>query len=608
MADEQNQSKRKRKLPEKKVGEIGIIRLTGICDASRKDEISDFFEITMPKRPKPWFLAIDLKGGTFLDSTILGLILQWYKRIDSTGGVMAIFSANEKLNEIFRMTRIDKFVTVYKDWAECHAALLNSSSGTPVGNDGSSLRGEDRLKLKLESIRRTLAEGAPGDSAVKKLLSRLESCSRDIDLLDTMMNLYVDSLESLEKANKALSKELEKRRRLEKARIKALEMAHRANTLKNFFLATLGHEIKNSINCIIGFSKFLAKEFTAAGNDRTDACDYILESAQHIQSLVEEVSDIAAIEAGKIFIQHAPIELKSFISSLKHTAFEETSEKGLTIKTETGSGLDLLLSDQVRLRQIIANLLVNAVKFSPPGAKIGIKIIRAGNRVKFSISDQGPGIPKDQQKQIFEPFHQLKIMRSSRRGTGLGLTVVKNLTELLGGSIEVSEAEFGTGSVFTITIPGILESLSTLDEPAGDSTEETRAFSLSAYNSVNLKLQIGNPSCFVLSESNLVLRYLESILASSGARVASYRRENKIRRQLTAEKLPKTGVIDLTGQGMGPRKMISLILKQSPETRLIVIGASPDQQNDWLRQGQQGMAFLSKGYHPMELLSAVAGS
>lgn len=592
---------------------VGLICLSGICDASRKDEISDLFEAAVSRRTKPWYMAIDMEKATFLDSTILGLMLQWYKRIDSTGGVMGIFSANEKLREIFRMTRIDKFVSVFDDWQTCKVALGGPPDSEPdrtpdSASTGPGLRGEDRLKLRLESIRKTLSEGTPGDSSVRKLLSRLESCSRDIDLLDTMITLYADSLESLEEANRTLSRELEERRHLEKARMRALDMAHKANNLKNFFLATLGHEIKNSINCIMGFSKFLAKDFSTADDDKREACDYILESAMHIHSLVEEVSDVAAIEAGKVFIQHAPIELKGFISSLKHSVYEDASENGLTIETEFGGDLDLLLSDQVRLRQILTNLLINAVKFSSPGGAITFKALKFGNCVKFSIADQGPGIPEEQRKHVFEPFRQLKVMRSSRRGTGLGLTIAKNLAELLGGSIEVGQVEFGQGSIFTVTIPGLLESNPLKNCPGMICEDGSKCFGLADYEAVTLSLQSTNPACFVLAENEATLHWIESLLNSAGARVSIYRSESKARRQLAAGKMPHIGVIDLAGHGMGPRKLTSLLLKKKPGIRLVVIGAHPELREEWGSMGSPAPKFLPKSYHPLELLAAISDS
>ena len=236
-------------------------------------------------------------------------------------------------------------------------------------------------------------------------------------------------------------------RRLEEAKDKAEE----ASRQKSAFLATMSHELRTPLNGILGFSELIHHEIDEPSHREYAAI--ILQSGRHLLDLVNEILDLAKIEAGEIRLQNRPVPLAPLIAECAagHRASAET--KGLQFTVELADDLpESFVTDPTRLRQILNNLLSNAVKFTPSGT-VCLSARRSGPGLAFAVRDTGPGIAPEYREVIFEKFKQLEnFLTRQHGGTGLGLALVKQLTEHMGGQVSL-ESEIGSGSTFTVYLP-----------------------------------------------------------------------------------------------------------------------------------------------------------
>ena len=242
--------------------------------------------------------------------------------------------------------------------------------------------------------------------------------------------------------------------------------AERANAAKSEFLANMSHEIRTPMNAILGFSELLRAQM-AASKDR-NYLDAISSSGRTLLALINDILDLSKIEAGKMDLQYEPVSVARVVEELERLFSIKAGEKGLQLLTEIDPGLPRgLMLDEVRLRQLLFNVVGNAIKFTEKGhVKIRVRAEYADAQAEtepdetrvnlvLEIEDTGIGIPKDQLDGIFGAFSQV-AGQSTRKfgGTGLGLTITKRLTEMMGGVIAV-ESQQGHGSTFRFTFPNV---------------------------------------------------------------------------------------------------------------------------------------------------------
>jgi hypothetical protein len=237
-------------------------------------------------------------------------------------------------------------------------------------------------------------------------------------------------------------------RRLEEARIKAEE----ASRMKSRFLASMSHELRTPLNGILGFAELLSLE--AANEEQRGYAEGILGSGRHLLALLNEILDLAKIEAGSMELKLAPVPLRLLIEELAAGHRTHAEGKGLRFHWTVADSLpERIECDATRLRQVLNNLLNNAVKFTGQGSvDIDVRGGEAGHIV-FAVSDTGPGIAPEFQTAIFEEFRQMEnFLTREHAGTGLGLALVKKLTELMGGTVGV-ESTPGQGATFIVSLP-----------------------------------------------------------------------------------------------------------------------------------------------------------
>lgn len=235
----------------------------------------------------------------------------------------------------------------------------------------------------------------------------------------------------------------------------ARDAAELANQAKSHFLANMSHELRTPMAAILGFTEVLKQEVTDPLTQ--DRLDVIHRNGNYLIKLLNDVLDLSRIEAGKLTISRASTPLAQLLDDVNELMQVRTLEYGSTLDFHYPSDLPITIcTDEARLRQVLINLLANALKFSPDGqVDFTVQLNGEGGdaRLTFLVKDNGIGISEEQQRRLFEPFQQADASINERfGGTGLGLSITRRLVEALGGEIQV-DSIMGAGSTFTVSIP-----------------------------------------------------------------------------------------------------------------------------------------------------------
>jgi signal transduction histidine kinase len=225
-----------------------------------------------------------------------------------------------------------------------------------------------------------------------------------------------------------------------------------ASRHKSEFLATMSHELRTPLNAIIGFSQVLKERMYGELNPRqADYVDDVLSSGQHLLNLINDILDLAKVEAGRMELQPSTFALPDLLENAMSMVRERATRQGISVTIATDPSVGLVEADERKVKQILFNLLSNAVKFTPGGGQVTLAASAADGQVEISVRDTGVGISGEDQEKIFEEFYQVGASRT-QEGTGLGLALTRRLVELHHGRLSV-ESEPGVGSTFTVTLP-----------------------------------------------------------------------------------------------------------------------------------------------------------
>ena len=274
-----------------------------------------------------------------------------------------------------------------------------------------------------------------------------------VDLLETFA-----SQSTLALVNARLYRELQEQR-LE------LELASRH---KSEFLASMSHELRTPLNAVLGFSEVLLDRMFGDINERQE--EYLRDihgSGQHLLELLNEILDLSKVEAGRMELDYAELELRALLDEAAAMLRERAAAHGIDLRVEIGAEVGVVYSDQLRLKQVVLNLMTNAVKFTGDGGSVVVRAEHTPTDIEITVTDTGIGVPELDRERIFESFQQGGRGSSREEGTGLGLTLSRRIVELLGGRMWL-DSEVGVGSTFGFSIPARQTSSRVGAQPVND--------------------------------------------------------------------------------------------------------------------------------------------
>src|SRR5687768_3840123 len=305
-------------------------------------------------------------------------------------------------------------------------------------------------RLILQPVRvlqETAEKVSEGDLNIRSDISTGDEFQQLSETFNTMLSNLKNSADQLRAVNKSLDLKLGQ---LAESNVALYE----SNRLKNEFLANVSHELRTPLNSILGFADLL-KDASTVNADVKSAryLQNILHSGRHLLELINDLLDLAKIEAGRMDVRPAAISLSDLFEGLISILKPLSETKQLTIVPTISTDVPIIETDPSKLQQVLYNFLSNAIKFSPPEGRIDLAAERVDDGVRIAVTDRGPGIPPDKQSVIFEKFRQLDAsVTRQHSGTGLGLAISKELTTLLGGAIGVNSLP-GAGSTFWVMLP-----------------------------------------------------------------------------------------------------------------------------------------------------------
>ncbi len=266
-----------------------------------------------------------------------------------------------------------------------------------------------------------------------------------------------DANAALEEMNRQLKREVAHRIEVESELAAAKIAAETANQAKSVFISQMSHELRTPLNGILGYAQLLRQGSESLPEVHVEGLQVIERAGEHLLTLVNDLLDLAKIEAGKLELCRAEVELRELLHDVAHLARQRARHAGLTFSFD-GDSIPVanVMADARALRQLLLNLLGNAVKFTNAGGRVALRVLSqpldgARHRVQLTVEDTGIGIPADQLARIFEPFH--RVLDSGRKveGTGLGLAISHRLIEAMGGRISVKSRP-GEGSSFQVEL------------------------------------------------------------------------------------------------------------------------------------------------------------
>jgi len=227
----------------------------------------------------------------------------------------------------------------------------------------------------------------------------------------------------------------------------------RANSQKTEFLASMSHELRTPLHTIIGFSELLTEQLEGPLTEKQQRfVGHILQDARHLLELINEILDISKIESGRLELKRESFDFSQIVEEVLGGVRHQAATKNISVENKN-SFRHSLYADRLRVKEILYNLLNNAVKFTPDGGRVWLESFGERDTLHIAVCDTGIGIPAKEHPSIFEKFYQVGDTTGGvREGTGLGLPITKHLVELHGGSISV-ESRPGAGSRFILTLP-----------------------------------------------------------------------------------------------------------------------------------------------------------
>jgi PAS domain S-box-containing protein len=314
---------------------------------------------------------------------------------------------------------------------------------------------EGQVSVLSQALHRYLialpaVSGEPGQQQMQQA-ARISPLNHEGAVIGTLT--IIDDVTERVSREAELQNQIEERSRLLSSEKLARNEAERANRLKDEFLATVSHELRNPLNAILGWSHMLRLgKLTPANAER--AVETIYRNAKSQAQLVSDLLDVSRIISGKLRLDMRAVDLVFIINAAIDSIRPAADAKGIRLQTMLDPAAGPISGDADRLQQVVWNLLTNAVKFTPKAGRIQVKLQRVDSRVEIEVSDSGVGISKEFLPHVFDRFRQADASTTRvHGGLGLGLSIVHQLVDLHGGSVSVHSEGEGKGATFTVNLP-----------------------------------------------------------------------------------------------------------------------------------------------------------
>jgi signal transduction histidine kinase/DNA-binding response OmpR family regulator len=310
-------------------------------------------------------------------------------------------------------------------------------------------------RYQLEAAHRAVAEGRIRQKSARQLMIMLSGVAMVLGLVVAWTVIKRTTRATLEREQQFKKIEQINHELVKKTQelVVAQERAEQANDAKSAFLANMSHEIRTPLTAIMGFSESLLDNDQSLP-ERVDAINTVIESGKHLLNIINDILDLSKVEANKLKIESLPLKLFSMFNNIKSITELQAQEKSIALRLFYQFPLpDTIVTDPVRIKQVLLNITNNAVKFTTEGSvTIRVAYNRDGQQLHIEVADTGIGMSPEQQAKLFKPFSQADASTTRKYGgTGLGLHLTKKLAQKLGGDINV-DSDPGRGSCFTIIL------------------------------------------------------------------------------------------------------------------------------------------------------------
>ena len=260
------------------------------------------------------------------------------------------------------------------------------------------------------------------------------------------------------------------RKRAETDLIAAVAAAEQANRAKTDFLSSMSHELRTPLNAILGFTQLMESGYPSPTASQKRNLEQILKAGWYLLELINEVLDLALIESGNVTLSREPVSLAEVMLECRAMIEPQAQKRGIGITFPRFEVPAFIRADRTRVKQVLINLLFNAIKYNKPGGTVDVVCtLRPPHSIRISVRDTGPGLSAEQLAQLFQPFNRLGRESGAEEGTGIGLMVTKRLVDLMGGAIG-ADSTVGEGSVFWIEL-GLTAAPQLVDRQAGPAAQ-----------------------------------------------------------------------------------------------------------------------------------------